>query len=220
MTTPKTMLVMLAGVAALLAVAPASPSNGPRDSTVLSPIVDGTATDTDGDGLGDVTYDGLGSVVVGYAHPALDSGEHRGVFEFDLAALEHRCAESAQLLLNVAGSFGPTSDIPFLYPNYTLNAGMGDGLLTAGDYSNADPIASLAFRTDVAIDVTEAVRSALHPRLVRDRATPLRFVLAWDTAPSAVVGGLLFGSNELEEVYGDEFRATRLAVQTSPGACL
>jgi hypothetical protein len=220
MNTSRVMLVVLASVAALLAVTPASPSNGPAVSTILSPIVDGTATDTDGDGRGDVTYDGLGSVVVGYAHSALESGEHRGVFEFELAALEHRCAESAQLLLNVAGSFGPTSDIPFLYPNYTLYAGTGDGVLTAGDYSNADLIASLTFRTDVAIDVTAVVRSALHPWLVRDGTTPLRFVLAWDTAPSAVAGGLLFGSNELEEVHGDEFRATRLAVQTTPGSCL
>ena len=125
MRTPKPTVVVLAAVAALLGVAPASPSNGPEASTVLTPLVDGIVTDTDADGLGDLTYDGAGSIAVGFAHGALEAGEHRGVFEFELATLEHRCIEGAQLLLNVVGSFGPTSDIPFLYPDYTLYAGTG-----------------------------------------------------------------------------------------------
>lgn len=211
----KTIALAATCIGALAVPSMLAASNGPGQSTVLSPLVDGTVIDVNGDGAGDWTYDGFGSVVVGLSHPALGPGEDRGVFEFSLASLGRSCATSAVLSLNVAGSF---SDFDFTSPNFTLYAAPADGVLTTADYS-AIPIGYPTIYTDVAVDVTSAVRFAMNPALKTVGIENVGFVLAWNRPSTVGSAGLLFGTTELEQAYGDEYRSAKLEVRTTPGTC-
>lgn len=217
MTRQSLLIAVAAIVACALGVsATASASAGPSSTTVLSPIIDGTVIDVDGDAAGDWTYDGFGSAVVGFNHLALGPGEDRGVLEFDLASLQRRCVSNAELLLNVAGSFSDFYAVQ--HPYFTVYAGAGDGELTTSDYSGAAAAGNLAIEDDVAVGVAGVLRRLLAPPPTR--AQTVRFVLAWDKPASfAGSGGLLFGTSELEEAYGYEYRSADLAVESTPGVC-
>ena len=201
---------------ALVASATASASAGPSSTNVISPAIDGTVIDVDGDAAGDWTLDGSNSVVVGFNHLSLGPGEDRGVLEFNLAPLQRRCVSSAHLMLNVAGSFSDFYAVQ--HPFFGVYAGAGDGELTTSDYSGATAIRYLPIEDDVAVDVTAALRDLLAPPPAR--AQTVRFVLAWDKPTSFTgSGGLLFGTNELEEALGYEYRSADLVVESTPGVC-
>jgi hypothetical protein len=192
---------------------PQAPFGTIKVLAAFEPIVDGTVIDVDRNGRGDAIDDGLGSVVVGDSLSALGPGEQRGVFEFDVRHVQSACVESADLRLNVVGSFGEFDAVHD--PRFTLASGRGDGVLSPSDFAGAIRVAQLTtFGDDVTVDVTTALRVAKLLGLNR-----IRFVLSWDAVPTDVPAALLFGSAELEGLYGPEFRAARLVLTPVAATC-
>lgn len=200
-------LLLTAGAAAAISA----------DETVvtLRPALDGTVVDTDSDGRGDWVYDGLGSVVVGYGHPALGVGEDRGVFEFPLPTVNTPiCIASASLTFSVPGYNGDWST------DYSLMAGVADGSLATSDYGRTSNDKALTSRDEQAlilansmsVDVTREVQLAtLMTRT--PNVTGVRFVLRQTHVAIGLVGSILVGSNELEDAYGSEYtQAARLTI--------
>jgi hypothetical protein len=177
-------------------------SSGAATGTEFIASDDATVTDGDLDGAGDWVYNEQ-SVVVGYAHPALGPGEHRGVYEFDLGRTAAG-VDAATLALHVAGSF-VTSDPD---PRLIVFVGPGDGQVTAADFAPSP--SELAgevnlYEVGETIDVTTALQVVGPSRFIR-------VVVAPHPATVGTPGGLLFGSWENELAYGDGYRTARLTI--------
>jgi len=176
-------------------------------TTTLRAVVDGSVIDSDLDGRGDFTYDGLGSVIVGFnAH--FGPGEYRGLYDFDLGDVPACGNVVARLRLSLGGTFADAGD-----PNLTLFAAIGDGALTPEDFDMGSLAASFSANEPATypisvVDVSMAVRSAR----VAD-APHLAFALRPNPLSAAVRGAFLFSSNEITDVYG--FVPTVLEIECS-----
>lgn len=173
-----------------------------------NPAADGSVTDSNRDGIGDVLLDGQNSVVVGFN--ALGPGEHRGIYQFDLrSAPPIRHNDHVILYLNRTGTrMDGTSD------HLTLYAGRGTGTLRAADYAAGRFVT--AFDSvelgptldwyDNLIDVTRAVEHLMH-----QRAHYVVFVIRPNPSASAGQGAILFSSNETADNV--QFVPAKLVIQ-------
>jgi len=191
-------------------------SHGPAHRAAWSafPVADGTVTDSDRDGRGDVLLDGANSVVVGYN--ALGPGEHRGVYEFDVRALPRlRDHDRLMLWLNQTGT-----RMDGTLPLVTLYAGQGNGVLTAADFAagrwaatfeslglGPDELGPDSGWYDNRIDVTQIVR-----RLTQRGARCVVFVIRPNPAAQARQGALLLSSMETA-AYSEQFVPARLVLE-------
>jgi hypothetical protein len=184
----------LALLACLVAVAPVS-----AKQATIRPVADGSVLDAGSDGVGDVTIDGVNSVIVGFnAH--FGAGEYRGVYEFDLRGASCASPATAVLWLDWAGtSFEPPD------PALTLYGGAGNGVLDAQDFGAGALVTGFAAWDVVGrggaffnvVDVSAVVNGALDAD-----ARYVRFVLRPNVASAVGRSAWLYSSNEITDTFG------------------
>jgi hypothetical protein len=194
-TLNSTRLRRVAVVVGILLLAVVVVPVGATASSELRAVADGSVIDFGPDGTPEGIHDGLGSVIVGFnAH--FGPGEYRGVYEFDLSAVQPCAAGfAARLRLIFAGTFEPGPGAPG-DPNLTLYGGVGDGSIDLADFGAGSLQASfLAY--DSPIDVTALVNS-----LVASAESGASFVARPNPDSAAVSGAFLFSSTEISDAYG------------------
>jgi len=196
-------------VVTVMAVAMLLPANLARAEVIsIVPIDDAFVTDSNRDGVGDFTINGVNSVLVGF--DAFGSGEHRGVYEFDVSSIPRGSQiVSATLGLNSVGTRLSGTD-----RTLGLYAGMGNGIVDVSDFASGDFVARFIAddlgpfaRFDNLLDLTPSLQSLLHTGGAFIEVTIRPNPLAGGTA-----GGILFSTNELGSL-SSQFGPAELIVQ-------